>query len=250
MKFPANQYLTRIATSVGIKDTTRAIQIFVRDKLSTSASLEALARDLGVGEIVEERLPFEGGLFNLPERGLVIKLNADSPPFRKRFTLAHEIGHLLLGTVPGLRSACSEDQVLERACDSLAAELLMPSEDAVEFISSLGRPSPEKLKIIASKYAVSLHMAAIRVHADFRLWKCFIALWERFPQVKTTWFVGRRRWDRTEPDSYSLDLALSSDTPVRANEAWEKGPDRDPVWLDLLRIGDKGRVLGLIGFVD
>jgi hypothetical protein len=250
MKFRANRYLARIATTVGVQDPTRAVQIFVKDKLGKHPSLETLAHDLGVGEIVEETLHFEGGVFNLPERGLVIKLNSDSSPSRKRFTLAHEIAHLLLGTVPGLRSTCREDQMLESACDSLAAELLMPSEDAIAFIRNLGRPSPEKLKIIASKYAVSLHMAAIRVHADFHIWKCFIGMWERFPQIKTTWFVGRRRWDRVEPDSSSLDLALSSDTAVRATEVWERGPDRDPIWLDLLRIGSKGRVLGLIGFVN
>jgi len=135
----------------------------------------------------------------------------------------------------------------------LAAELLMPSEDAITFIRSLGKPSPEKLSTIASKYAVSLQAAAIRVHADFGLWKCFIGCWERHPQIKTTWFVGRRRWDRTEPDSYSLDLALSSDGPVESKELWQRGPIADPIWLNLLRIGNgdlSSRVLGLIGFVN
>jgi hypothetical protein len=250
MKFPANQYLTRIAASVGVQDTTRAVQIFVKDKLSNNQSLEGLARNLGVNEIIEERLSFEGGLFDTPEKGLVIKLNAESSSSRKRFTLAHEIGHLLLGTVSRLRSMRREDPTLERACDSIAAELLMPSEDAIAFVRSLGQPSPEKLKIIASKYSVSLRAAAIRVHVDFNLWKCFIGLWECYPQIKTTWFVGRRRWDRVEPDSYSLDLALSSEIPVQSKELWQKGPSSDPVWLNLLRIGNNGRVLGLIGFVN
>jgi len=248
MKSQANRYLKRIAASVGVKECGHAVQILVKDKLGASPSLENLARSLGVNEITEEAMPIEGGLFNLPGKGLVIKLNANSPPSRRRFTLAHEIGHLLMGTVPGLRSACRDDPALESACDSIAAELLMPSEEAVAFIRTLGQPSPEKLKIIASRYSVSLHTAAIRVHSDFRLWKCFIGLWERHPHIKTAWFVGRRRWDKSEPDSYSIDLALASQSPVQTKELWQKGPNADPVWLNLLRVGSD-RVLGLVNFV-
>ena len=249
MKSEANRYLRRIAASVGVHEGARAVQFLVKDKLSKSRSLEMLARDLGVSEITEESLTFEGGLFQLPGKGLVIKLNVNSSRSRKRFTLAHEVGHLLVGTVPGHRSASREDPALERACDAIAAELLMPTEDAIAFVRELGKPAPEKLNIIAAKYEVSRHMAAIRVHADFGLWKCFIGCWERHPQIKTTWFVGRRRWDRTEPDSCSLDLALSSDNPVQSKEVWQRGPFANPVWLNMLRIGS-ARVLGLIGFVN
>lgn len=249
MGFRANPHLKRIAKLVGVQDTTRAVEALVKNELNRSPSLEALANNLGVAEIVEENLPFEGGLFTIPEKGLVIKLKAGSLPSRKRFTLAHEIAHLLLGTVPAQRSGYHDDPELERACDTIAAELLMPSEDAIAFIRGLGPPSPDKLKTIATRYAVSLQTAAIRVHADFRLWKCFIGYWERRPQIKTLWFVGRRRWDRVEPDSYSLDLALSSETPVQSEELWQRGPSADPVWLRLLR-HDDNRVLGLIGFLN
>lgn len=225
------------------------VAALVRRCRAPGEPLEAIARRLGVARIMEETLPFEGGLFQLPRGELIIKLNAKSPFVRKRFTLAHEIGHLLLKR-PGLRSSCGRDAELEKACDAIASELLMPSQDATEYIKSLGQPSPEKLNAIASKYAVSVHSAAIRVHADLGLWRCFIGCWDRHPQIKTVWFVGRRRWDRTEPDSYSLDLALSSSVPVQSKELWQRGPNADPVWLNLLRIGDNDRVLGLIGFVN
>ena len=250
MKFQVNRYLKQIATETGESDVNRAVQIFVKRKLGSSESLEVSARKLGVTEIAEDRLSFEGGVFNVPEKGLVIKLNAESSPTRKRFTLAHELSHLLLGTVPGRRSMCREDPALESACDSIAAELLMPSEQAIGFVRDLGQPSPEKLRAIASRYDVSLRVAAIRVHSTFRLWKCCIGFWERNPTIKTVWFVGRRRWDRTEPDSYSLDLALSSNAAVQSKELWQRGPITDPVWLSLLRIGNSDRVLGLVGFVN
>jgi hypothetical protein len=250
LKPPTNPYLGRIASLVGEKDSRRAVQIFVRTHRTPSESLDSLARKLGVSRIVEQRLPFDGGLFQLPDGELVVKLNSESPFVRKRFTLAHEVGHLLLKTVPAFRSAQRTDVALERTCDIIAAELLMPSEEAMAFIRTMGEPSPEKLKIISSKYAVSLHVAAIRVHSDFHLWKCFMGLWECRPKIKTSWFVGNRlRWDRVEPDSYSLDLALSSDTVVESKELWQRGPAADPVWLKLLHI-DGSRVLGLIGFVN
>jgi hypothetical protein len=249
VKRAQNPFLGRIASLVGEIDPGRAVPTFVATHRGPKESLENLARKLGVNRIIEQKLPFEGGLFQLSDSELVIKLNSESSFVRKRFTLAHELGHLLLKTVPAFRSSNRTDAALERACDKIASELLMPTDDAVNFIKNLGQPSPEKLRFIARKYAVSLQTAAIRLYSDFQLWKCFIGCWERHPQIKTVWFVGHRRWDRVEPDSYSLDLALSSDTPVHTEELWQRGPSADRVWLNLLRDGNE-RVLGLIGFVN
>jgi hypothetical protein len=249
-KSRANLYLKQIARATGANEDAQGVQRFVRAKIGSETSLETMAIKLGVREIVEEHMPFEGGVFDLPNRGLIIKLKSDSPQYRKRFTLAHEIGHLLLGK-PGLRSSCGQNSDLETACNSIASELLMPSGEAIAFVQALGKPSPEKLKVIASKYGVSLHMAAKRVHEDFGLWKFFIGCWQRHPKIKTEWFVGySRRWDRAQPDEHSLDLALSSEGPVQSKELWQRGPQAEPIWLNLLRLGTGGRVLGLIGFVN
>lgn len=231
-------------------NTTAGVARFVGPHRRAGEPLEAMAIRLGVIGIVEECLPFEGGIFQLSGGELIIKLNSDRPATRKRFTLAHEIGHLLLGK-PGLRSSCGRDQALERKCDAIASELLMPVDEAIPFVARLGRPSPEKLRVIASRFDVSLHAAAFRVHRDLGLWKCFIGCWQRYPKIKTEWFVGySRRWDRAQPDEHSLDLALSSDGPVQSKELWQRGPQAEPVWLNLLRLGTSGRVLGLVGFVN
>lgn len=126
----------------------------------------------------------------------------------------------------------------------------MPRDEAIPFIQSLGNPSPEKLRAIASRFDVSLQAAAFRVHRDLGLWKCFIGCWQRHPRVKTDWFVGYRRWERIEPNEGSLDRALASETSVQSREYWERGPQAETVWLNLLRLGKSGRVLGLIGFVN
>jgi len=245
-----NRYLTHLCSSTGHKDPTVATAAFVRSQLGLDESLGALARRLGVSRIIEEPLRFEGGVFDLPNGERVIKLKASSTFVRKRFTLAHEIGHLLLGK-PGLRSSCGEDRDLERACDTIASELLMPANEAVPFVKQLGRPSPEKLTAVASRFQVSLQAAAFRVHRDLRLWKCFIGCWQRHPKIRTEWFVGySRRWDRAEPQELSLDLALASDVPVQSKEQWQRGLQAEPVWLNLMRLANGDRVLGLVGFVN
>lgn len=233
-----------------VKDPMAGIAAFVAARRSLGEPLDAMALRLGVSRIIEEPMSFEGGLFELPHGERIIRLNATSPAPRKRFTLAHEIGHLLLGK-SGLRSTVGSDYALERRCDAIAAELLMPTDETVPFIKSLGKPSPEKLRAIASRFEVSLQAAAFRVHRDFALWKCFIGCWQCRPEVKTEWFVGySRRWERAQPDEYSLDLALSSEGPVQTKELWHRGPQAEPVWLNLLRLGTGGRVLGLVGFVN
>lgn len=224
------------------------IPAFVAERRSPGETLEDMALRLGISRIIEERMPFDGALYQLPYGERIIKLNSASPPTRKRFTLAHEIGHLLLGK-PGLRSSCGRNLDLERKCDAIASELLMPTGEAVPYVSSLGDPSAEKLKLVAKKYAVSLQTAAIRLHWDFRLWKCCVGFWELSSEIKTVWFVGPRRWDRREPDAYSFDLALNSKSPVQSEEFWYRGQFRDPVRLNLLRV-DEARVLGLVNFLN
>ena len=251
MKVSANRYLKRIGLLVGEKNDYRALQAFVAVQRFQGESLDELARRLGVSRIIYQRLPFEGGLFRLPHGELVIKVNAQSSFARKRFTLAHEIAHLLLNTVPAFRSTCKTDVALERTCDLIAAELLMPTNETVDFIRGLGPPSPENLRTIASKYGVSTQAAALRVLYDFKLWKCAIGMWEVKPALRTLWFAGRRKWDDVRPDMSCLELALTSNASIQTNDLWPRGACTECVWLTLLGIGGIGssRVLGLVDFV-
>ena len=68
------------------------------------------------------------------EKEYLAVLNSTHTPTRKRFSLAHEIGHILLvkqGTETQFRKpSCggSASDPIERACNQLAAEILMPTE--------------------------------------------------------------------------------------------------------------------------
>lgn len=63
----------------------------------------------------------------------VILFNQDKPPARIRFTVAHELGHLVLGHVaPGVQSTVNrepspEDNPIETAANQFAARLLAPA---------------------------------------------------------------------------------------------------------------------------
>lgn len=77
---------------------------------------------------------------------------------RRRFTIAHELAHALFEANP--RLAPRDNRRLERACDEVATELLMPAEI---FARSLGdRTSFEDLGRLARTFEVSLSAAAIR----------------------------------------------------------------------------------------
>ena len=249
MKTPSNPYLQRIASTVGTTDPLRAVEAFVSAHRSRGEALPALACKLGVSRIIEQRLPFEGGLFRLAHGELVIKLNSDRPYVRKRFTLAHEIGHLLLNTVPAFRSTPRTDRALERACDLIAAELLIPATEAMEFVLTLGDPAPESLGKIASKYSVSLHTAAIRLRDDLKVWGCCIGMWEFAPRGRTVWFVGPRRWDNVVPAAGCLELALETAHSIQTGDTWRRGSLIEPVRLSLLAKSN-GRVLGLVNYVS
>jgi Zn-dependent peptidase ImmA (M78 family) len=95
--------------------------------------VEAIAEDL-LGLYVEEvDLYGVSGLLYPSER--LIQLNANDVPARRRFTLAHEIGHWVC-QVPGGQGApvmCraedvapGADRALEREANVFAAELLLP----------------------------------------------------------------------------------------------------------------------------
>jgi Zn-dependent peptidase ImmA (M78 family) len=99
--------------------------------------VEAIAEDL-LGLYVEEvDLDGVSGLLYPAER--LIQVNANDAPTRRRFTLAHEVGHWVCQVQQGRGApvmcraadvAPDAERALEREANIFAAELLMP-EDAV-----------------------------------------------------------------------------------------------------------------------
>ncbi len=96
----------------------------------------------------------------------IIRINSNLASSRKRFTLAHELGHLILG-VPTMVGESYEDMLAsdsaeERRVNGLASALLIPTEVVKAYL-----PRPPvvagALKRLARKANVSELAAAIRV---------------------------------------------------------------------------------------
>lgn len=97
--------------------------------------VEAVAEDLLGLHVSESDLGGISGLLYPARRRIVV--NEDDPPARKRFTVAHELGHWVcqcLGTDEPQEVFCRAEDVtldpdakaLEREANVFAAELLMP----------------------------------------------------------------------------------------------------------------------------
>jgi IrrE N-terminal-like domain len=125
--------------------------------------VEAIAEDM-LGLSVRE-VPIEGvsGLLYPAER--VVYVNANDTPARRRFTLAHEVGHWICQCLEGrgVPTMCraedvapGTDRTLEREANIFAAELLMP-EPAVRLAA--GDPAA------ADRFGVSSEAMRWRLYA-------------------------------------------------------------------------------------
>ena len=126
---------------------------------------EKLAEKLGI-DIHESPLAGCDGWVLSGPAGIVIRLNNKVSLSRRRFTLAHELGHLLLGipTVVGesVYESFRNNSAEEREVNNLAAELLMPESIVRKYLPKVPVVAAE-LRKLARKANVSELAAAIRV---------------------------------------------------------------------------------------
>ena len=96
----------------------------------------------------------------------IIRINSKLSPARKRFTLAHELGHVILGvpTVIGesLEDILGSNSTEERRVNELASELLIPTDIVKTSLPELPIVATA-LKKLAKKSKVSELSTAIRV---------------------------------------------------------------------------------------
>jgi Zn-dependent peptidase ImmA (M78 family) len=139
--------------------------------------VERIARSLGA----ELRyLPYDGDLSGMIFRDgnrTVIGVNSLHHPNRQRFTIAHELGHMLLhgnskifidrGSLVYRRDATSSQgtEVSEIEANRFAAELLMPRRFLERDLASAGidLEDEETLSKLAKKYGVSVQALMWRI---------------------------------------------------------------------------------------
>ena len=138
--------------------------------------LDALAERLRVGPIQYEDVPFSGELRPVG-RGYVVVCSKHLALPRRRFTVAHELSHAILErSGPNCPRTGPE---LERICDMLASELLMPhslfleragQHASVEQIFELARIFQTSLAATALRFAKLLNVSVFQVESDSVVW--------------------------------------------------------------------------------
>lgn len=234
VRYSRNSRLERIRQEMNEPETFRAVARFVDKYREAGERLEDIGAKLGVVGIVEQKLAFEGGIFPNPA-GYIIKINSLSPPTRKRFTLAHELAHLLISpkTASSARR-CLKSSDLETACDVIAAELLMP-ESMV--LGSIGQPaSLDSLILLARRSSVSIQAAAVRI-CDLGLWRESIGFWKWDKGARELWWVGRRFWTDYQPPFVAFEQAVHIVGVVRTKEFYSDSEGTHAVSLEVKRMG-------------
>jgi Zn-dependent peptidase ImmA (M78 family) len=182
------------------KPAATALQVWNRYGLTAPSDLvlEDVAFALGV-VVLEGRLDSaDARLIRQGARGL-IRVKEDIPePGRKRFAVAHEIGHWLLHqTVSQVLSCTSEDMVAqykgsvpEIEANDFAAELLMP---AWLYRKKVGRadPSAELLRDLATYFLTTLTATAVRF-VEVAEERCAMAVTDG---GKVRWWRASERFD-------------------------------------------------------
>lgn len=147
----------------------------------------------------------DGVSMHIPNLPPTIFLNRNRPADRQRFSLAHEIGHILLHRVPS--------DTMEEEANQFAAELLLPEEDMKEVFSepiSMNKLAALKPTWKASMQAILYRVGSLKGSND---------------NTKTLWRdIHRMGWKRQEPAFLDFEAERTSLIQDVVRPAWSDLP--------------------------
>jgi Zn-dependent peptidase ImmA (M78 family) len=151
----------------------RARKLIVRFQKSAGAvDVIQLARQFGIHSVESARLTADGYLGRQHDGTMVIRYRSANPTTRNRFTVVHELAHMLLAEVQGkplLRAEAdyASDAEEETAVNRIAAELLMPATFIVDELARRqrdgDRPCWRTVHALSKMYSVSASAMALRL---------------------------------------------------------------------------------------
>jgi hypothetical protein len=162
--------------------------------IAPKADLDQLAAQLGLTIVEVDSQSFEGALLRSSRdlSGRILVRRGIRESGRRRFTVAHEIGHYILHVdqqipcSPRVIEGWRESQPTpEREADTFASELLLPTTETVQCVNRRW-PSMEVVADVAEHFGTSL-MAAGRKFCDVASQACAV-VWSS--QRKIRWFHG------------------------------------------------------------
>lgn len=135
---------------------TKAREILQRYGTKFPVDVLGIAQRMGFEVIPESYTPY-GGMAEIVDDRKIIRFRSTDPLRRQRFTIAHEIGHHLLGHTHG-GACCRDDDYTpgsdrkEREANAFAAELLVPS-NYLQFV--MEHAQYKSVQDIADRFDVS-----------------------------------------------------------------------------------------------
>ena len=151
----------------------------------------------------------------------IIRINSSAPRMSQRFTLAHELAHLILGTAPDIATEpFRSDNAEERAADQLASELLIPDGELTRCLRSELPIDAKSLERLAKTSNVSPVMAACRVVSathELGLQNAAIVF---FKAGEELWRYSQGlNFSREDADTLLQDSLASKPNPARSHNA-------------------------------
>jgi len=219
----------------------------------SAIDLEAIAWDEGVRVQYKDLVGCEARLVGCNDRA-IITIRRGSDPRRKRFSLAHELGHWnyhrgrsfecrVDDWVEGYNSKPTE----EKEADQYASELLMPAYMFGPLAKQIKRPTFDGVRELAETFNTSLTATAIRL-VNMNVWPLVLVshskngrIWfSRSKDVLERWFPQKE----LSQDSMAFDMLFGSEERVRPQkitaDTWfdNREAERYDIIEDALRISD------------
>ncbi len=217
-----------------------------------------IARRCGIVSILTTDIPYDGIISRNEAGDYMVELNSNNSKNRRRFTVAHEIGHTfffnLEGSVhsrfrlvDGDVNLLASNRTEEVLCNLIAAEILMPFSQLSEKGSTLP-PTAKTIATLAATFEVSINAMARRVAQvmSHNLMICALKYNPSLYVFESDWVVRSGKLFRS-----SGKLIISSDQPIfssllkgkpfRGRQWVSLGGPLDDYWIDAMTIDRAGQ---------
>lgn len=204
----------RVRNAAGLKDIDRAVAK-IASKLMDGldgppTDLETLAHRMDIVDIRQDDTMLVPGELRKLRGQLVVFLLPNLTKARRRFTLAHELGHAFFEST-GRRPRPSQE--LEKLCDKFAAEFLMPRRTFVSHAG--GQPDLTRVRELCQIFETSLLSTLGRVSDIYGY---------RAVELRGDGVVWRRKIGLRTLDQVSRRVQrLSGETGSEVVELFERG---------------------------
>jgi hypothetical protein len=167
--------------------------------------IEQIAEHVGVRRVVRTTLPHSGRLIPVNGR-YVVEINSREDRARQRFTLAHELGHIVISNTQGEMQEesvqflrCERDNFIEKLCDKIAGRMLMPDQFVRSELEKVDLTLPV-LSRLAKFFGVSLSAIAVRLTEVSN--RFAFLRWEYGSRPGSERMTYRVSWFATPPGSF------------------------------------------------